>query len=719
MAQPGIPILFFENAVKTKLSAVGIATSTLILSLQAFAQTGSLPLVEVTSPALAPNSSLGLDVAGNTGSRLGLTLRDTPASVSSISSADMEERNITRLQDAVKQSPGFTDTGSPGNGGTGLSARGFSGHSSVSQMIDGTRLVVASGTQTFPVSTWPYESVEVLRGPASVLYGEGNIGAAVNYITKQPLRDRYEHEGFLSIGSYGTAIGGLGSRGPINDVMSYSAYISGDTSNGVRADNAYQRKNYALALAAQPSSALKVTLSVDGAMADDAHYFGTPLVNGALDQRLKTTSFNIAEPIVKFDDLWLRTRLEFQATDRVKLRNEIYQLTSDRHWRNTESYTHRPATGLVSRASYLEILHDLKQTGNRFDATIDGSLGSMPSRLVVGFDISRADMVHTNNAPYPGASTVDPLNVVPGVFLSTVATTPRSQINQSSTAFFAENALDIAPKWKLITGLRSDRLAIESKTLQTGLTREKTYTPVTGRVGVVWKTTDAISIYGQYSTGIDPLNGSLPNLGNLSEKLTRGEQIEVGAKGSLPSVRGEWTASTYRIQKTDILSRDPINAALTQQIGQQSSAGVELALAMEPVRGWSLDANLAVLRPRFDSFNELVGSGLVSRNGNRPVNVPETTASVWNSYRFAPQWQAGLGVQYVGERSANNANTLTIPAYTTLDLLLRYEVSRNFNLALSVGNVTNEDYALSAPNGGAQWLLGAPRTVLLTARAKF
>jgi iron complex outermembrane receptor protein len=187
----------------------------------------------------------------------------------------------------------------------------------------------------------------------------------------------------------------------------------------------------------------------------------------------------------------------------------------------------------------------------------------------------------------------------------------------------------------------------------------------------------------------------------------------------LPSVRGEWTASTYRTVKTDILSRDAVNPAITQQIGQQSSTGVELALAMEPQRGWSIDANLAVLRARFDSFNELVGGALVSRSGNKPVNVPETTANIWTSYRFAPQWQAGLGMQYVGERAANNANTLTIPSYTTVDALLRYEVSRNVNLALSVSNLTNKDYALSAPNGGAQWLLGAPRTVMLTARAKF
>lgn len=613
----------------------------------------------------------------------------------------------------------MTDSGSPGNGGTGLSARGFSGHSSVSQMIDGTRLIVASGTQTFPTSTWPYESIEVLRGPSSVLYGEGNIGAAVNYVTKQPLRDRFQHEGFFTLGSYGTTLSGVGSRGPINEVLSYSAYLSGEKSSGVRTDSGYSNKNYALALAIQPNNQLKISLSADGALADGSRYFGTPLVNGALDQRFKNISFNIAEPIVKFDDQWLRAKVEYEVTSSFKLRNETYLLTSKRHWRNSENYTFVPATGLVNRSGYLEILHDLKQTGNRFDATLDGVLAGMKNRFVAGFEVSRADMRHTNNAPFTGSSTVNPFNFLPGPFLQTAATSPRSQISQSSSAFFAENALDITPQWKLIAGLRTDRIELESTTLQTGVTRSKTYSPITGRIGVVWKTSEDLSVYGQYATGIDPLNGSLPNLGNLSEKLTRGKQIEIGMKGLLPSLRGEWTAAAYRIQKTDILSRDPLNPNVTQQIGQQSSTGIELALAMAPARGWSIDANLALTSAHFDSFNELIGTALVSRNGNKPVNVPETTANVWAGYRFAPLWQAGMGVQYVGERAANNANTLTIPAYTTVDALLRYEVSRNLNLALSVNNLANKDYALSAPNSGTQWLLGAPRTVMLTARAKF
>ncbi|MGZ7140736.1 TonB-dependent receptor plug domain-containing protein, partial [Streptococcus pyogenes] len=82
---------------------------------------------------------------------------------------DVAERSLTRAQDVAVRMPGMSESPGPGNGGTSLVSRGFAGHNSVAQLVDGTRLVVASGTITYPFSTWPMESVEVLRGPASVL----------------------------------------------------------------------------------------------------------------------------------------------------------------------------------------------------------------------------------------------------------------------------------------------------------------------------------------------------------------------------------------------------------------------------------------------------------------------------------------------------------------------------------------------------------------------
>ena len=679
----------------------------------------ALPAVEVSAGETAPGSSLGLDAPSATGSRLGLAPRETPASVSSLGSADIAERKLDRAQDVAVRFPGVTESPAPGNGGTRLVARGFAGHNSVAQLVDGTRLVVASGTVTYPFSTWPFESVEVLRGPASVLFGDGAIGAAVNYITKKPRFDRTEREAFFSLGSFGTRLGGIGLRGPINDSLAYSVYVDAGKSDGFRRFENYDRQNYALALAARPSSALKFTLSLDGGRNDDARYFGTPLVDGVLDGRLRRTNFNVDDSVVKYDDRMWRAKAEYQLGDSIQLRNELYHLTAGRHWRNTEAYTFNTAGTRVGRSDYVEILHDQEQTGNRFDATLDGTLGGLKNRFVAGLDWYRTTLLHTNNSPYGGASTVDPFFFTPGNFISPVPTRPGRHSTLETTALFAEDALELAPGWKLVTGLRSDRMSFDNSDLRTGTRLSKKYSPVTGRIGAVWAPSDAVFFYGQYGTGTDPLSGalSLPNGGNTFD-LTKGRQIEVGAKGSLPAVKGEWTLALYRIEKRNLLSRDASDPRTTQQVGRQSSTGIELALAAEPLTGWTVDANAAFLRARYDDFNEVVAGRAVSRAGNIPIDVPERTANLWTAYRFLPRWQLGIGARYVGERQSNAANTARLPAYTVFDASLAYAYSRSLDFSLAVKNLTDRDYAVSG-TGNVRWLLGAPRTVQLTARARF
>jgi len=262
-------------------------------------------------------------------------------------------------------------------------------------------------------------------------------------------------------------------------------------------------------------------------------------------------------------------------------------------------------------------------------------------------------------------------------------------------------------------------MELHSTDLRRGVNLVKKYSPITGRLGAVWSPSEALSLYGQFGTGTDPLSGalSLPGGGNTFD-LTKGRQVEVGAKGAVPAVRGEWTVALYKIAKRNLLSRDAGNPNVTQQIGQQSSTGIELAFAAEPVRGWTIDANAAFLRARYDDFGERVSGALVSRNGMTPPGVPERTASVWTTWRFLPQWQVGFGARYVGERQGNTANTTKLPSYVVLDASLAYEHSPNLRFSLSVKNLANRDYALTG-TANTSWLLGTPRTVQLTARASF
>ncbi|MDC8758672.1 TonB-dependent receptor [Janthinobacterium fluminis] len=698
------------------------ATALAAASLSACAANGAestLPTVYVTETRAAAGGSLGLDQHNGTGSRLDLTARETPASVSSLGSADIAERGLTRAQDVAIRLPGVTEAPAPGNGGTSLVARGFAGHNSVAQMVDGTRLVVASGTITYPFSSWPLESVEVLRGPASVLYGDGAIGAAVNYVTRRPRFDRSKGEAFLGAASYGGKRGGVGLSGPLNDMLAYSVYADAEKNRGYRRDMAAARQNLSAALTLRPDRALNVTLSLDAGHNDDAHYYGTPLRNGQLDARLRRSSFNVADARAAYRDRVWRVKVEYQAAPNLRLRNETYYLNSDRHWRNAETYTFNAAGTQVNRSDYLEILHDQQQRGNRFDASVDGQIAGRKNRFVAGFDWYRTKLLHSNNAPYGGASVVNPEHIVPGNFISPVATLPGRRSELTTAALFAENVLDIAPQWKLVAGLRRDQMSFDNHDLRSRVSLAKQYAPVTGRVGAIWAPDPALSLYSQYGTGTDPLSGalSLPN-GSTNNDLTRGRQLEVGAKGGLPALKGEWTVALYKIEKRNLLSRDPDNANVTLQIGQQSSTGLELAFAAEPVRGWSVDANVALLRARYDSFNEIIAGKPVSRSGNTPTGVPERVANLWTAYRFLPQWQAALGARYTGKRQSNTANTASLPGYAVLDASLAYTPSPALALTLAVKNLADRDYAVSG-SGGVRWLLGAPRSVQLTAHSNF
>ena len=138
-----------------------------------------LPAASITAPEVDAEA-IDLKTATSAGSRLNLNSLETPASVESLTGAQIRARGDRSVQSAVTRTTGISYTGSPGNGGAAYSARGFVGESSVMQLYDGTRMYSGAGTVTFPVDDWSVERIDVLRGPASVLYGEGATGATAN-----------------------------------------------------------------------------------------------------------------------------------------------------------------------------------------------------------------------------------------------------------------------------------------------------------------------------------------------------------------------------------------------------------------------------------------------------------------------------------------------------------------------------------------------------------
>src|SRR5262249_20602510 len=156
----------------------------------------------------------------------------------------------------------------------------------------------------------------------------------------------------------------------------------------------------------------------------------------------------------------------------------------------------------------------------------------------------------------------------------------------------------------------------------------------------------------------------------------------------------------YQITKSNLTTLSPTNPALTQQVGQQSSSGVEASASVDIGYGLRLTANGTVLDAQFDTFSEKVGSASVSRKGNVPINVPRHAANVWLDWQFASDWQAGAGLRYVGQRFADNANTLSLPGYTVVDAGIRWTPLERLWFDLRIYNAFDTLYAAAPYNGG-------------------
>lgn len=697
-----------------------------LLPLSGFAGASSSPAtepsridpVEVTGKRESTGAgSLNLDSQSETASRLGLSGREMPASVDVISRETLLARGQYNLREAVQSAVGMSYIGTGGNGSSALSLRGFTGHSSVVQMLDGTRMQVGSGTSTLVADTTAFERIEVLRGPASVLFGDSAIGGAINYVAKQPSFST-RRDALVSYGANNTSQLSVGGSGGLSERVAYRADLSRQASSGYVDRASYTRVTFSGALLFQIKRDLSFTLALNTLRNDDAPYWGTPLVTGEIDPSLRRNNYNVDDSKIRYEDDFVRLKADWRPTTDWSIKNELYHYESNRHWRNLENYVFQ-APRTVRRTGYLEILHDFQQTGNRIEALWDGSSKALPVRLIAGAEFNRITFKNTNNSPFTGTTDVPLTDFSPGRFVNVAGTRLGANSVTEQEAAFVEAMYTPLNKVTLVAGVRKERQEIDGRNAQTNLQTQKTFSPLTWRLGAVARITPAVSLYGQYSTAVDPVAGLLTlSPANSAFDLARGKQAEVGLKQSFAQGLGDWTLALYQIKKTNILSRDPVNPTLTQQVGAQSARGIELAVALRPLAGWQVEGNVSVLKARFDRFDEMASGVAVSRAGNLPPNVPKQVTNLWVTKEVNENWRAGLGLRKVGPRFANNANTLTLAGYETADAYVAWS-RKTLNVTLRGRNLTNKLYAITPYNGGTQMYLSEPRSAEIAVRYQF
>lgn len=685
-----------------------------------------------------------LSTPTNTGTRLNLTPLETPASIFIVDGDELRARGDLTVVDAVTRAPGITSVANPGNGSTALAARGFSGQGSVLQLVDGIRLFPVAGTITFPTDPWNLERIDVLSGPASVLYGQGALGGAINFVTKQPDAMRTTIDAEASYGSQDTAHLAAGIGGPLNEIFSYRADASYRRSDGIVDRGNSHGIALSGALRFAPSEAFSITLRDDYGNQRPTRYFGTPLINGKLDTSIRKRNYNVSDADMHFRDNRTTLTAQWEISPTLSFTNGLYRLTSKRLFKDLESYCWVGSNGfcpngyngsaltpgLIYRTDNLGIIHDQTQWGDQGSFKLSTPLSdTMSNDLVLGFDINWVSLTYSHDfGSALQEDAVNPRTFNPGAFLDTQGIAPRYRTKTRATSLFAEDRLKLSEALSLVGGVRAewDRVTRYNFSYSaTGVRSETNAFPnggarkldnVTWRVGAVYQPSKTISLYGQYATGVDPLGTLTTYSTNASQFYftnATGDQIEVGAKASFLDGRGSATVAAYRIVKKKLVAqRTPTSPV--EQIGQRSSKGIEASLAFDLGAGFGIDANGTVLKAEYDDFI----SGGTNYNGKHPANIPETGGNLWLRWSGYDKLTVRTGLRYVGHSYSDNANQFRVPGYTVVDAAISYAITPQLALDVHVANLFDKDYAVTTYND-EQWILGRPRSVDVALRARF
>jgi len=687
----------------------------------ALADEAAVELTEVSvESTLVRGNALNLKQANSTASRLGLNAIEVPASTETLEIETIRMRGDINIHEAVSRTTGISDISNLGSG-VAYSARGFTGNDSVGQAEDGIRLLTAAGTLTYPSDTWGYQRVEVLRGPASVMFGDGTVGGIVNSIRKAPSRDSSVQAlvGTGSRGEYRAAVGGTGAVGEIGAFRADASITAG---NGYVDRGEHDSQKIMTNLLLTPTDKLRINFTFDHSDESPTRYTGIPLRNWRIDSSLRKENYNISDDKQSFTEDRLRAKVEWELSDALKLSNVSYWFNAHRHWRNVEYFSIDNATNTVDRSGYTEIKHQQKQIGNRFALTSIADAFGHKNRWAAGYELARVDFKYFDNFYNDNdpSSNVAIKNFIPGHF-QTIDPTALDFVSKTvQQSLFVEDAFDVTKQLKLSADLRQDWINVDHESRLTTASADKDYSPFSYRFGAVYQTTPNTAFYGQFSQGSDPVS-SIVTLRprNGAFKLTSAQQTEFGIKHALPEGKGELTFAVYHIVKDDIITRDPSNPTLRLQGGKQSSRGVEMSATLFPVNHWRTDLNMVLLDARYDQLVESVGDPAVSvsRAGKTPTDVPEKIANAWVYYQQA-SWEVGVGARMVGKRYANNANTSTMQGYTVYDASIAWRVHPKATLRGNLRNLTNKLYA-PVSYDTQQFILGESRRIELTAELSF
>ena len=592
--------------------------------------------------------------SASTATKTDTLLRDTPQSIQVVPRQVIEDQGATRIQDVLRNVSGVTPGADFGYGGEFYNIRGFK---TERNLRNGFRVGTDGGFTGSFVTPSNIERVEVLKGPASVLYGQFEPGGIVNYVTKQPLSDpSYTAE--LKAGSYSFYQSSLDLTGPLTDDKRLLYRLNSSYQNFGSFVDFQNGSTFAIApvISYKISDDTKLTLEYEYSRSNRTFYEGLP-ADPITFQIPISRNFGESGDRVSAATNSLNLALDHRFNDSLSLRSVLsgYFIDGNNEFFRPQNFRFDSRTSTDNTIARIYRIGAEYRTDFNWqtDLTAKFNTGSIQHNVLVGLEFTNGKSGYdlSDNVP------VAPISIFNPIFGAAIPLKPNTGFaedrNLNTIGLYVQDQITLLSNLKLLIGGRYDFSRGNSQFFLT-TDGQKSPDPTANfydeafspRVGIVYQPIEPISLYASYSRSFTPNNFADIN-GELLQP-TRGTQYEVGVRTELGKLVASLAA--YDITKTNILSFDPIDFRNVRAIGEVNSRGLEFDIGGEILSGWNVIAS-AFLN------DALITVGDESNpKGNRLTGAPKNGASLWTTYKIQEgDLQGlgfGLGAFYVGDVEA-------------------------------------------------------------------
>jgi iron complex outermembrane receptor protein len=639
-------------------------------------------------------------IPGDTATKSGAPVLETPFTVNIISRDLLDLRNVSNIGGAVETISGVTRTiGFSGN--QRFRIRGFQ---NISTLRDGFRQSVSQPE----IDLQGIEGIEVLKGPASALYGRFEPGGVINFVSKRP-EDDFGGEVSVTGGSYdylrfgGDITGPLNAEGTLLGRLNLGYEKAESFRDGI--DN--EQLFVAPAVEWRPDAQTSLLARLEYLDRDAA--FDRGLGNSPAFLTVPI-SRNYGEDFMRIKkDQWTGA-LEFnrRLNDDWRLRLGAFYSKVDVPEEQFFNYGFPALSGTTVNRSFVS--YNETQEDSTLQAELYGRVttGALSHRILIGIDRT-VDKLAFLDGQVAFGQPIDLLNPVQTGRPASYTPVGDSHYEYESVGLYVQD--EIAwDRWRLLLGGRYeavDTYAFTADFIDPAVTR--TDKPFSPRVGLTFLATPDVSLYASWARSYrNEGDAGLLDSG-LTPKPTRGDQYEIGAKAILLDGRMEATVSAFELTKTDAVVGDPVDFNLVIQAGELVSRGVEAEVSARPLDPWTIVASFAY------TDTEITEDTNTFILGNRLAGVPEHQAAVWTSWAFEGAMDGltvGGGVFYSSDQAATTSNSFDLPAYTRVDLNAAYAFGDGYEARINIDNVTDETIYITG--GFSQIYPQAPRSARLT-----